>query len=103
MTLTPSRGKNHNLPSADLATRGVVPLVNEWLLTPSELSNTVAWIVRFGSAAHASNSGRAIRTRPQAMYSPERMEIVFHHPLNGIAGQSILAGKRGNTTVFHPA
>src|SRR4051794_20083038 len=67
--LTPSRGKNHILPSVDVATRGVLPLVNEWLLTPSENSKTVNWIGRFGSAAQASNSGRAMRTTPQAMYS----------------------------------
>lgn len=37
--------------------------------TPSELSKTVVWIVRFRSLTHASNSVRAMRTRPQAMYS----------------------------------
>ena len=41
----------------------------EWLLTPSESSKTVTWIVRFGSALHASRSVLATRARPQAMYS----------------------------------
>ena len=31
---------------------------------------------------------------------PGRMLVVFHHPVNGIAGQSVLAGKCGNTAVF---
>jgi hypothetical protein len=65
MTLTPSPDKNHNLPSADLATPGLKPLVTERLLTPSELSKTVNWIIRFESVAHASNSERATRTKPQ--------------------------------------
>src|SRR6266481_5216366 len=68
-TLTPSAGRNHNLPSADLATSGLYWVVRARLLTPSELSKTVAWIVRFESATHASNSVRAILTRPQAIYS----------------------------------
>src|ERR1700676_2175672 len=29
------------------------------------------------------------------------MIVVFDHPVNGIARQSILARERGNTTVFH--
>src|SRR6476661_505534 len=81
-TLTPPPpGRNHNLPSAALATRGVVPLVNAWLLTPSETSKTVVCTVRPGSLTHLSNSERAIRTRPQAMYSQN--DVVFRHPLNG--------------------
>src|SRR6266849_3282992 len=69
MTLTPSRGKNHNFPFTLLATSGVKPVVRARLLTPSELSKTVLWIVRFGSVTHASISGLATRTRPQAVYS----------------------------------
>ena len=48
---------------------------NAELLTPSELSKTVAWTARFVSlsfstaAAQPSNCERAIRTRPQGMYS----------------------------------
>ena len=41
--------------------------MKRWLLTPSELSKTVAWIVCFGWEAQASNSDRPIRTRPQAV------------------------------------
>src|SRR6266852_6456192 len=72
-TLTPSQGRNHSFPSADFATRGLKPLSETWLLTPSELSKTVAWIVRFVSlstaVAQASNSERVIRTNPQVMFS----------------------------------
>src|SRR5258705_5328896 len=79
-TLTLSVDKNHNLPSEDLATLGLRPLGKATVPTPSERSNTIAWIVRFASvsvsapvvssaAAHASSSERARRTRPQAMYS----------------------------------
>ena len=35
--------------------------------TPSNASNTVAWIVRSGLFAHASSSERETRTRPQGM------------------------------------
>ena len=38
-------------------------------LTPSAASQTVASIVRFGSAIHASSSVRAMRTMPQAVYN----------------------------------
>ena len=31
------------------------------------------------------------------------MGIVFHHPVNRIARQSVLAAQRGNTAVFHLA
>src|SRR5260370_32187041 len=72
-TLTPPQGEIHSFPSADFATRGLKPLSEKWLLIPSELSKTVAWIVRFVSlstaAAQASNSGRVIRTNPQGMLS----------------------------------
>ena len=44
-----------------------------------------------------------MRTKPQAMYSQNGMVVVFHHPVNRIAGQSVPAGKRGDTAVFHPA
>src|SRR5882672_4711705 len=69
MTLTPSRGKNHSFPFALLATSGVYPVVRARLLTPSELSKTVLWIIRFGSVTHASISVPAMRTKPQDVYS----------------------------------
>jgi hypothetical protein len=31
------------------------------------------------------------------------MAVVFHRPVNRVAGQSVLAGKCGNAAVFHPA
>src|SRR6266478_7971238 len=34
---------------------------------------------------------------------PHRMGVVVHRPMNGIARQSIFAGKRGNMPVFQPA
>ena len=37
------------------------------------------------------------------MYSQIERVVVFHHPVNGVAGQSVLAGKRGHPAVFHPA
>ena len=53
----------------------------------------MVWTLRFGSLTQASNSERAIRTRPQAMYNQKRMIVVFHDRINGIAGQAIPAGK----------
>ena len=57
------------IPSADLATTGLVPVAVELLLTPSKLSKTAAWTIRFGSPAHVTSSDRAIRTSPHAVYS----------------------------------
>ena len=34
---------------------------------------------------------------------PERMGVVFHRPMNRIAGQSVLAGQRRDAAVFQPA
>src|SRR6266404_3090245 len=75
MTLTPSQGRNHNFPSEDLATCGKKWPIEARLLTPSELSKTVTWIVGFASlsrstaVAQASNSVLAMRTRPHAVYN----------------------------------
>src|SRR5262252_7193649 len=69
MKLTPSKGRNHNLPSADLVTLGPKLPARALLLTPSELSKTVVWIVRFGLVIQASNSECAIRTSPHGVYS----------------------------------
>src|SRR5271165_732348 len=67
---TPSPVANHSLPSVDLATRGPYSLdADERSLTPSAASQTVVTTLRLGSAIHASNSVRAIRTRPQAVYN----------------------------------
>src|SRR5262245_57037494 len=74
-TLTPSIGKNHNFPSEVLATCGLKCPLSGRLLTPSELSNTVAWMVRLVSlfwstaALQASSSARATHTSPHAVYS----------------------------------
>jgi hypothetical protein len=38
-----------------------------------------------------------------AHVQPERMVVVFHRPVNGVAGQAVLAGKRCDTAVFQPA
>ena len=46
---------------------------------------------------------RAIRTKPQARYSQTEWAVILHHPVNRIAGQSVLAGERENATVFDPA
>src|SRR5262249_14801893 len=34
---------------------------------------------------------------------PKRMVVVLDHPVNCVAGQSVLAGQRGNAAVPHPA
>ena len=34
---------------------------------------------------------------------PDRMGVILHHPVNRIAGQSVLAGERENAAVFDPA
>src|SRR5262249_5287582 len=34
---------------------------------------------------------------------PERVSIVFHHPMHSIAGQPVLALQRGDAAVFQPA
>ena len=85
MTLRPSKGKNHSLPSEAFATGGLngPPLAR--LRTPSGLPKTVsrncAWEGRLPSArlAHASISARAIFTSPHGMYtqkSPSSSSIV---------------------------
>src|SRR5262245_2329424 len=72
-TLTPSGDGNHNLPSVDLVDGGKWPAATPRLLTPSELSKTVAWTVGFVRLAvstaviQASSSDRGMRTSPQGM------------------------------------
>src|SRR5512132_10487 len=34
---------------------------------------------------------------------PDRISVIFHHPLNRVAGQSVLAGECENATVFDAA
>jgi hypothetical protein len=50
--------------------------------------------VEFG-ARNAHQTARRVQ--------PERLGIIFHDPMNSVAGQSVLAGKRGNLAVFHSA
>ena len=104
MTLTPSGAENHIFPSGDLVTYRTCGCHDGHnSITPSELSKTVVWTVRFESLTQASNSERAIRTTPQAHVQPEGMIVVFDHPLNGVAGQAVLAGKSRDAAVFHSA
>ena len=34
---------------------------------------------------------------------PDRISVIFHHPVNRIAGQSVLARKRENAAIFDAA
>src|SRR5215468_7711159 len=66
----PSPVTNHNLPSADFATRGPYSLAAEdRSLTPSAASQTVVSTLCFGSAIQAFSSVRAMRTKPQLVYN----------------------------------
>src|SRR5271165_3797925 len=74
-TLTPSPDTNQIFPSLDLPTCGLRAPVSATSLTPSELPKTMVWIVPFGFVSHASNSGRAMRTRPQAIYNQTALSL----------------------------
>ena len=99
ITLTPSPGTNHSFPSADLAAAAVVAG------TGRVASHSIRGVENRGRdgllriAIQASNSCRAIRTRPQDMYKPDRMIVILQSPVNGVAGQSVPAGERGNAAV----
>src|SRR5262245_27326852 len=69
IALTPSQGKNHNFPSADLATGGQYIAGSARGATPSELSKTVIGILRVGSLTDAFNSAEATRISPQTVDS----------------------------------
>src|SRR5208337_1268557 len=89
-TLTPSPDTNQIFPSLDLPTRGLRAPVSATNLTPSELPKTVLWIVRFGFVSHASNSGRAMRTRPQARYNQTAWSLSSIDQLTASQGSPFL-------------
>src|SRR5262245_43823951 len=41
--------------------------------------------------------------KPASRVEPEGMRVVFHRPMNRIAGQSVLTRQGGNPAVFQPA
>ena len=90
MKLTPSGAENHIFPSGDLATSRLWPPVRARLLTPSELSKTVVWTLRFESLTQASNSERPIRTRPQAMYNQKECSLSSITELTASQGRPFL-------------
>ena len=53
--------------------------------------------------------GPGVQLRPTNTYEatgqiqPDRTGVILHHPVNRIAGQSVLAGERENVAVFDPA
>src|SRR5688572_23329501 len=53
--------------------------------------------------------GPGVQLRPTHTYEatgqiqPDRTGVILHHPVNRIAGQSVLAGERENVAVFDPA
>ena len=75
MTSTPSIGKNHIFPSADVATIGLLSVVVILLWSPSVLSQPVALTFFLGSVTQRSNSDRATRTKPQAVYNQKKWSL----------------------------
>jgi hypothetical protein len=59
----------HNFLSTDLVISGLKMLSKARIMTQSELLEPLASILRFGSAARASSSVRAMRTSRQSMCS----------------------------------
>src|SRR5580704_6763942 len=65
----PKNPSNHIFPSKDLVTWEPARKAMGAFDTPSELSKTVVLSLRRESVAHACNSARIMRTRPQVMLS----------------------------------
>ncbi len=42
-----------------------------------------------------------MRNRPQAVYSQKECIVVFDGPMDGVAGQSIRAGERGDSAIVN--
>ena len=101
MTLTPSPGRNHIFPSADLA--GPVAVIPEIILTPSALSKTAAVDRLPGIDGPCIQIPAGNPQQPHARVQPEEVAVILHDPLNDVARQSVPVGKREDLAVFDTA
>ena len=107
--LTPSIGKNTNVPPAVFVTRGFCgehQIASDAVraVEHGELNGDRQCSPFSAAAAQVSTAERAMRTgdrRP--LIQPQCLVVVFHRPVNGIAGQAVLAGQRLNVPAFQPA